>query len=126
MEVRATGRLILDLTAKYSRVIHVRVPLDLNAIADGDASAFALATPLALVQILALAVRQSIGDRAPRDLFERNFERTLAALDSGDITVTVDGRECRRLDEVIVCGTNASVRFFLSHARHSALAALFR
>ena len=126
MEVRATGRLILDLTAKYSRVIHVRVPLDLNAIADGDASAFALATPLALVQILALAVRQSIGDRAPRDLFERNFERTLAALDSGDITVTVDGRECRRLDEVIVCGTNASVRFFLSHARLSALASFFR
>ncbi len=114
------------MTAKYSSVIHVRVPLDLNAIADGDASAFALATPLSLLQILALAVRQSIGERAPRDLFERNFERTLAALDSGDITVTVDGRECRRLDEVIVCGTDASVRFFLSHARLSAIAALFR
>ncbi len=114
------------MTAKYSRVIHVRVPLDLHAIADGDASAFALATPLSLVQILALAVRQSIGERAPRDLFERNFERTLAALDSGEITVTVDGRECRRLDEVVVCETNASVRFFLSRARLSSIAALFR
>ena len=112
--------------AKYGAVIQVRIPLDLQAIADGGASAFALATPLALSQILALAVRESIGTLAPQDLYERNLARTLAAVGSGDIQVTVDGRECMRADEVIVCGSFASVRFFLRRHRLAAIASLLR
>lgn len=94
-------------------MIRVRVPLDLHAVAVGD-MAFALATPLRVRAILALAVREAIGALAPRDKFERSVRRTLAGLESGDYSVTIDGRLVRDIDAVVVCDGTVDLRFYVN------------
>lgn len=99
-------------------MIRVKVPLDLHAVATGGSATFALATPLLVHQLLALAVRIAIGERAPHDTFARSMHRTLKGLQSGDYTVEVDGRVFANPNAVVVCGTTADVRFFVRQPAH--------
>jgi len=98
-------------------VIRIRVPLDLHAVATDGATAFALATPLRVRELLAMAVREAIGALAPPDKFHRSVRRTLAGFERGDFEVTVDGRAVRDADVVVVCEGCADVRFFLNVPR---------
>jgi len=94
-------------------VIRIRVPLDLHAVAADGSAAFALATPLRVRELLAMAVREAIGALAPADKFHRSVRGTLAGFERGDFDVTVDGRAVRDADVVVVCQGCADVRFFL-------------
>lgn len=94
-------------------MIRVRVPLDIHAVACSGSSAFALATPLRVRDLLSLAVREVIGARAPQDKFARSMRTTLLGLSSGRFTVAIDGRHFSNADDVVVCGEVASVRFFV-------------
>ncbi len=94
-------------------MIRVRVPLDLHAVAADGSAAFALVTPLRVRELLALAVREAIGSRAPHDKFLRSVHRTLAGLAKGDFIVDINGRSFVDPDAVVVCEGSADVRFFL-------------
>jgi hypothetical protein len=94
-------------------VIRIRVPLDLHAVAADGSAAFALATPLRVRELLALAVREAIGSRAPHDKFLRSVHRTLAGLAKGDFIVDINGRSFVDPEAVVVCEGSADVRFFL-------------
>jgi hypothetical protein len=98
-------------------MIRVKVPLDLHAVATGGSGAFALATPLRVRELLAFAVREVIGMRAPGDKFARSIHRTLSGLAAGDFTVDVNGRCFTDPDAVVLCETTADIRFFLSSRR---------
>lgn len=98
-------------------MIRVRVPLDLHAVAVDGSAAFALATPLRVRELLALAVREAIGSRAPYDKFLRSVHRTLAGLASGDYIVDINGRTFDDAEAVVVCEGTADVRFFLARRR---------
>ncbi|MBV8491399.1 MAG: hypothetical protein JO199_12810 [Candidatus Eremiobacteraeota bacterium] len=100
-------------------MIRVRVPLDLHAVAAEGAAAFALATPLRVRELLALAVREAIGLRAPHDKFMRSVHRTLAGLAAGDFTVDIDGRTFADADDVVLCEGTAHVRFFVNQRRRA-------
>ncbi len=108
-------------SAKTTRVIRVRVPLDLHAVASGGSAAFALATPLRVRDLLALAVREAIGARAPYDKFQRSVRRTLAGLAAGDFTIDVNGRHFSDAESVIVCDGTVNVRFFAARSRGAGL-----
>jgi hypothetical protein len=69
--------------------------------------------------LLALAVRESIGQRAPRDKFLRSMARTLAGLEAGDFTVEIDGRTFADADTVVVCTGTVGVRFFVNQRRRA-------
>ena len=99
--------------AKNVGVIRVRVPLDLHAVACEGSTAFALATPLRIRDVVALAVREAIGARAPRDKFQRSMLRTLAGLKAGDFSVDVNGRHFTDAETVVVCEGTVDVRFFV-------------
>jgi hypothetical protein len=88
--------------------------LDLHAVAADGSAAFALATPLRVRELLALAVREAIGSRAPSDKFMRSVHRTLAGLARGDFIVDINGRSFVDADAVVVCEGSADVRFFLT------------
>ncbi|MEO6835765.1 MAG: hypothetical protein ABI231_07665 [Candidatus Tumulicola sp.] len=98
-------------------MLRVRVPLDLHAVAADGSAAFACATPLRVRELLALAVREAIGMRAPQDKFLRSVRRTLAGLVNGDFTVNVNGRSFADPDSVIVCDGTVDVRFFIGQRR---------
>ncbi|HZV76394.1 MAG TPA: hypothetical protein VFF63_01395 [Candidatus Babeliales bacterium] len=102
-------------------MIRVKVPLDLHAVAAGGSGAFALATPLRVRDLLAFAVREALGTRAPQDKFSRSIARTLAGLSGGDFIVDVDGRGYADPDAVIVCSGTADVRFFLTQRRRAGI-----
>jgi hypothetical protein len=95
-------------------VIRVRVPLDLHSVADAGSAAFAAATPLRVRDLVALAVREAIGLRAPADKFARSLERTIAGLAAGDFFVNVDGRTFTDPEAVVLCDGASVVRFFLA------------
>lgn len=97
-------------------MIRVRIPLDLHAVASSGAVAFALATPLRVHEILALAVREAIGGAAPPDKFARSVHRTLKGLSAGDYTLNIDGRTFADPDDVVVCAGTADIRFFVKSA----------
>jgi hypothetical protein len=107
--------------AKELAVIRVRVPLDLHAVSTCGSAAFALATPLRVRDLLALAVREAIGYRAPHDKFQRSMLRTLAGLAAGDFTLDIDGREFADSEAVVVCEGSVCVRFFTNRSRHAGL-----
>ncbi|HTU71244.1 MAG TPA: hypothetical protein VMF11_13115 [Candidatus Baltobacteraceae bacterium] len=102
-------------------MIRVRVPLDLHAVAAAGSAAFALATPLRVRELLALAVREAIGERAPHDKFQRSVVRTLAGLAAGDFTVDIDGRHFSDGDAVVMCEGTVSVRFFINRRSRAGL-----
>ena len=99
----------------------MKVPLDLHAVAVGGSGAFALATPLRIRDLLAYAVREAIGSRAPFDKFSRSVHRTLAGLAAGDFIINVDGRAFVDAEAVVVCEGTVDIRFFLSKRRRPAL-----
>jgi hypothetical protein len=97
-----------------SGVIRVRIPMDIRAVADSGSAAFALVTPMRVRDLLTLAVRESIGSRAPADKFARSMRRTLNGFLSGDFTVQIDGRRFADPETVVVCDGIVDVRFFLN------------
>lgn len=98
-------------------MITVRVPVDLHAVATSGCSVFASVTPLRIYHLLSLAVRETIGVRAPQERVVRNLRAAIGGLLSGRFTVDVDGRRFEHPDEVVVCGQTAQVRFFLARER---------
>lgn len=100
-------------------MIRVRVPLDLHAVAADGSAAFALATPLRVRDLLALAVREAIGYRAPHDKFLRSMRRTLAGLAAGDFTIAIDGRNFADADATVVCDGTVDVRFYVGRRRRA-------
>ncbi|HUA08065.1 MAG TPA: hypothetical protein VMA98_02255 [Candidatus Acidoferrales bacterium] len=102
-------------------MIRVRVPLDLHAVRAAGSAVFALATPLRVRELLALAVREAIGERAPHDKFQRSMVRTLAGLAAGDFTVDIDGRHFNDGEAVVMCESSVCVRFFLNRSRRAGL-----
>jgi len=104
-------------TAKATRVIRVPVPIDVGTIISTASSAFALATPLRVERILELAVRESLGTRAPHDKRERGVRTTLAAFRAGKFVVDIDGRTYDRPETVVVACGFLSLRFFSTETR---------
>jgi hypothetical protein len=100
-------------------VIRVRVPLDLHAVAADGSAAFAFATPLRVRELIAMAVREAIGMRAPHDKFLRSIARTLAGLAQGDFTVDINGRRFADPEAVVVCAGTVDVRFFVGRRHHA-------
>ncbi len=115
--VRYDGRQLLGRRKKTLAVIRVRIPLDLEAVARGGAAVFSFATPLRVRELLALAVREAIGELAPADKFSRSMHRTLSGLSAGDYTLNIDGRIFADPDAVVVCGSTADVRFYVKNRR---------
>lgn len=97
--------------------VTVRVPLDIHAVAASGCSAFALATPLRISDVISLAVREAIGVRAPHDKYIRSVRATLKGFDLGRFTIDVDGRRFNDPSDVVVCAGTAQVRFFLPARR---------
>jgi hypothetical protein len=93
-------------------MIRVSVPIDLNAVVSNASAAFALATPLRLADIVATAVVESLGRRAPQDKRERAVRRTLDGLHAGEFVVEIDGRVYSDAHEVVVCAGVVGLRFF--------------
>lgn len=106
-------------------MILIKVPLDLDAVLCSGSRAFALATPVRVSELVAMAVREVIGPRAPHDKFQRSLRATLAGLHSGRFMLDIDGRRISNCDDVVLCDLTACVRFFLpssSAVRRSELA----
>lgn len=102
---------------KRFRMIRVRVPLDIHAVAANGSGAFALATPLRVRDLVCLAVREAVGCRAPADKVARSLRTTLLGLSTGRFTVDIDGRVFDDAEAVVMCGDVASVRFFMPARR---------
>ncbi|MDP9110615.1 MAG: hypothetical protein M3M96_03150 [Candidatus Eremiobacteraeota bacterium] len=94
-------------------MIRIKVPLDLDAVLCSGSRAFALATPVRVTELVALAVREVIGARAPQDKFQRSLRATLAGVRSGRYVLDIDGRLISNCDDVLLCDPTACVRFFL-------------
>jgi len=109
-------------------VVRVNVPLDLSVVRSTACAAFAFATPLRIEEIVALAVREAQGTRAPVDKIKRCIRATLAGLYAGNFFVDVDGRAFRDPRAVVMCEGWANVRFFLragaARRKRSAVVAL--
>lgn len=88
------------------------IPIDLATIAATTSGAFALATPLRVDRLLALAIAHSLGSRAPQDKRERSIRTNLGAFLAGKFVVDIDGRIYDRPDSVVVCSGTATLRFF--------------
>jgi hypothetical protein len=101
-------------------VIRVPVPIDFATIETSASDIFAVATPLRVAELLALAVREALGPRAPLDKLERGIRTTLASFAAGEFVVDVDGRTFRRADDVVLCSEEARLRFFARFPRRSA------
>lgn len=94
-------------------MIRVSVPIDVRAVVETDSPAFALATPLRVDDLLALAVNASLGPRAPQDKRARALRATLGGLREGKFVVDVDGRTYERAEDVVVCAGFVTLRFFI-------------
>jgi len=88
------------------------VPIDVGIISQTANSAFALATPLRVDDLLALAVSQALGSRAPQDKRQRGIRATLDAFLAGKFVVDIDGRLFDRPEAVVVCSGVVTLRFF--------------
>ena len=82
-------------------------------VASTACTAFALATPLRIEELVALAVREAQGAKAPLDKIKRCIGATLSGLRSGSFLVDVDGRMFGDPRAVVMCERWANVRFFL-------------
>jgi hypothetical protein len=98
-------------------VIQVTVPIDVGTIARTGSSAFALATPLRVDELLVYAVHIALGERAPQDKRERGVRTTLAGFAAGRFVVDVNGRIFDRPDEVVVASGVVTLRFFSTERR---------
>jgi len=102
-----------SIRAKTAKVIRVRVPLDLHAVAATGCGAFSLVTPLRVDSVIKLAVRQVLGARAPADKITRSINATLSAFRAGEFTVDLNGRIFADPAQTIACAGEMDVRFFL-------------
>lgn len=101
-------------------MIRVPIPIDLGTVAQTASGAFALATPLRVDRLLALAVTQALGARAPHDKRERAVRTNLAAFLAGRFVLDIDGRIYDRPEVVVLCAGVATLRFFsLEHGRRT-------
>ena len=100
-----------------SRVIRFAIPIDVETVAATACEAFALATPLRVDRLLALAIGEAIGSRAPADKRERSIRRVLAGFSAGDFVIDVDGRIYDRPDSIAVCSGTITLRFFSNETR---------
>ncbi|MBC5800834.1 MAG: hypothetical protein GIX03_12610 [Candidatus Eremiobacteraeota bacterium] len=98
-------------------MIRVPIPIDVGTIAATGGSIFAAATPLRVEQLVVLAVHEALGARAPFDKRERSVRTALDGLYAGKFVLDVDGRICRRGDDVILCAGTATLRFFSTEPR---------
>jgi hypothetical protein len=94
-------------------VIRVPIPIDVGTIAATATSAFAFATPIRVDRLLALAVAEQCGPRAPQEKRERHVRATLDGFLAGRFVVDIDGRLFTRPDAVVMCAGIATLRFFL-------------
>ncbi|MBV8299305.1 MAG: hypothetical protein JO083_07165 [Candidatus Eremiobacteraeota bacterium] len=101
-------------------MLRVAVPIDVSAVARTASAAFALATPLRVADLLAAAVVEALGPRAPQDKRERVVTNTLDGLSSGAFVVEIDGRVYCDPEDVAVCSGTATLRFFRRRALHAA------
>jgi hypothetical protein len=101
-------------------MLRVAVPIDVSAVSRAASTAFALATPLRVGDLLAVAVIEALGPRAPQDKRERVVRTTLAGLRAGSYVVEIDGRHYTDPDDVAVCSGIVSLRFFARRAIHAA------
>ena len=97
-------------------MLRVAVPIDVSAVASTASTAFALATPLRVGDLLAVAVVEALGPRAPQDKRERVVRYTLEGLADGTYVVEIDGRVYTHPDDVAVCSGTVALRFFVSRA----------
>jgi hypothetical protein len=101
-------------------MIRVRVPIDVNAVLCADSTAFALATPLRVGELLTHAVLDMLGARAPQDKRERTIARTHAGLNDGSFCLEIDGRIYEHCDDVAVVAGIANLRFYRRERRDTA------
>jgi hypothetical protein len=101
-------------------MLRVAVPIDVSAVSSTASTAFALATPLRVGDLLAAAVIEALGPRAPQDKRERVVRSSLAGLRDGSFVVEIDGRVYTDPDDVAVCSGTATLRFFLRRALRAA------
>ena len=101
-------------------MLRVAVPIDVSAVASTASTAFALATPLRVADLLTAAVIEALGPRAPQDKRERVVGYALAGLRDGTYVVEIDGRLYDRPDDVAVCAGTVALRFFLRRALRAA------
>jgi hypothetical protein len=97
-------------------MLRVAVPIDVSAVSSTASSAFALATPLRVGDLLTAAVIEALGPRAPQDKRDRVVGCALDGLGSGTFVVEIDGRVYEDPDDVAVCSGTATLRFFLRRA----------
>ena len=97
-------------------MLRVAVPIDVSAVAKTASTAFALATPLRVGDVVSAAVVEALGPRAPQDKRERVVRSTLAGLANGTYVVEIDGRRYVHPDDVAVCTGTVVLRFFLRRA----------
>jgi hypothetical protein len=98
-------------------MLRVAVPIDVSAVASTASTAFALATPLRVGDLVTAAVIEALGARAPQDKRERVVRTTLAGLTDGSFVVEIDGRTYGHPDDVAVCAGTVALRFFLRALR---------
>lgn len=101
-------------------MIRVSVPIDVNAVLCADSSAFALATPLRVGELLTHAVLDALGPRAPQDKRERTIANTHAGLNAGEFMLEIDGKLFEHCDDVTVVAGFATLRFFRRERRSAA------
>jgi hypothetical protein len=100
-------------------MIRVTIPVDDRIIAAAGSDAFSFATPLRADQLIALAVDQALGARAPQDKRERMLRTVTASFSAGDFILDVDGRLIADPAVVVVCAKTATLRFFASRRPRS-------
>jgi hypothetical protein len=98
-------------------VIQVPIPIDVGTIVATTSSAFALATPLRVDRLVALAINEALGTKAPQDKRERSVRTALRGLHAGEFVVDVDGRVYDRAESVVVCSGVVTLRFFSTEPR---------
>ncbi len=100
--------------AKAARVIRVSIPIDVGTVAATASSAFAHATPIRVDRLLALAVGQACGARAPQDKRDRSIRAALDGFRAGKFMIDIDGRLFDRPEAIVVCSGSATLRFFFA------------
>jgi hypothetical protein len=75
---------------------------------------------LRVADLVAAAVVEALGPRAPQDKRERVVTNTLDGLSSGAFVVEIDGRLYTDPEDVAVCSGTATLRFFRRRALHAA------
>jgi hypothetical protein len=98
-------------------MLRVAVPIDVSAVSRTASTAFALATPLRVGDVLAAGVIEALGPRAPQDKRDRVLRSTLDGLVSGTYVLEIDGRFYTDPDDVVVVSGTVMLRFFVRALR---------